>query len=266
MTIAWLEYATEMNAISRARVLQYQTSFFSFFINQGFLIRKALWKEIREYASSANGKILDFGCGSKPYETAFSVCESYTGVDVRQSGHNHENSRIDVLYDGKNLPFLNRTFDKVVCFEVFEHLENPTASLEEIARVLKIGGELFITTPFIYGEHEIPFDFQRWTNFGLERFIEKNNFKIVKVKKLNSNFGVIAQLFFDQFFSWRKVSRITYLSILRIPFITLANFIVMVLSLLRIRNQNLYSNLVCIAVLENVDPNLEPISPEREKF
>jgi SAM-dependent methyltransferase len=259
-----LEYTKEMNAKDRARVLQYQTSFPSFFINQGFFLRKALWKVIKEYAASANGKILDFGCGSKPYETAFSVCESYTGLDVTQSGHSHENSRIDILYDGRKLPFSNRTFDKVVCFEVFEHLEDPAASLEEIARVLKIGGELFITIPFMYGEHEIPFDFQRWTSFGLARLVEKHHFKIVKLEKLNTNFGVIAQMFFDEFFPRRKVSKINYISVLRIPLITLANFIVIMLSMLRIRNQNLYSNLVCIAVLENVDSNLKPLSLDRD--
>ena len=255
-----MEYAITVNIKSYARELQYQTTFLSFFVNQGYLIRKALWLEIREYASSANGNILDFGCGSKPYETAFSICESYTGLDVAQSGHNHANSRIDVLYDGKTLPFSNKTFDKVVCFEVFEHIKDPGASLEEVARVLKYGGELFISVPFIYGEHEIPFDFQRWTSFGLTRLLEKHNFRIVKMVKLNTNLGVIAQMFSDQLFLRRNARKSTKANFLKIPFIALANFIVIMTSMVPIRNRNLYSNLVCVAVLENLD------SPDKENI
>lgn len=242
-----------VNLKTYARELQYQTSFLSFFVNQGYLIRKALWKEISDYASFANGKILDFGCGSKPYETAFSICESYTGLDLEQSGHNHANSRIDVLYDGKVLPFSNQTFDKVVSFEVFEHIENPDESLEEIARVLKVDGELFISVPFIYGEHETPFDFQRWTSFGLVRLLEKHNFRVVRIVKLNPNLGVLAQFFSDQIFLRLNKQGSMKANFLKIPVITLANFFVLIASIIPSKNKSLFSNLVCIAVLDNLE-------------
>lgn len=262
----YLDYAWRVNLRSHARVLQYQTSFLSFFVNQGFLLRRALWKEIRQYAKSAEGKILDFGCGSKPYETAFSACDSYTGLDIAQSGHDHTNSRIDVLYDGKTLPFSDKTFDKIVCFEVFEHLQDPGASLVEVARVLRFGGELFITIPFIYGEHEVPFDFQRWTSFGIANLLQKHNFRIVKMKKLNPNFGVIAQLCFDQIFLKGKSQRLTNASIVKIPFITFANICIMMSSMIHLRNQNIYSNLVCIAVLENSHSSRESNSISLDIF
>lgn len=247
------EYAWRVKLKSYVRKLQYQTTFLSFFVNQGYLIRKVLWNEIRKYASSANGKILDFGCGSKPYEKAFSICESYTGLDIEISGHNHANSRIDILYDGKEIPFPNKTFDKVVCFEVFEHIPDPDNSLEEVSRVLKAGGELFISIPFMYGEHEIPFDFQRWTSFGLRNLVEKHNFRVVKLVKLNANLGIIAQLFFDQIFLKQNAQWLTKANILKVPFIPLANFIVLIFSMIPARNENLYSNLVCIAVKNNLD-------------
>jgi SAM-dependent methyltransferase len=229
-------------------------------VNQGFLIRRALWKEIRKYAKSAEGKILDFGCGSKPYETAFSACDSYTGLDIAQSGHDHTNSRIDVLYDGKTLPFSDHTFDKILCFEVFEHLQDPGASLEELARVLRFGGELFITIPFIYGEHEAPFDFQRWTSFGIVNLLRMHNFRVVKMEKLNPNFGVLTQLCFDEIFLRGNSQRSTIASIVKIPFITFANIFIMMSSMIHIRNQNIYSNLVCIAVLESSHSSSESSS------
>jgi len=249
-----------VNLKSHARVLQYQTSFLSFFINQGFLIRRALWKEIKQYAKNAEGKILDFGCGSKPYETAFSACDSYTGLDIAQSGHDHTNSRIDVLYDGKTLPFSDSTFDKIVCFEVFEHLPDPGASLIEMARVLRLGGELLVTIPFIYREHEVPFDFQRWTSFGIANLLQKHNFRIVKIKKINPNFGTIAQLCFDEIFLRGRSQRSVNASIFKIPLITFANIFIMLSSMIQIRNHNIYSNLVCIAVLENSHSSSESSS------
>lgn len=246
-----------MNLKSQFRVLQYQTSFISFFLNQGYLIRRALWKEIREYAKNANGKILDFGCGSKPYETAFSACDSYIGLDIAQSGHNHKNSRVDVFYDGKTFPFSDKTFDKIVSFEVFEHLVDPDASLRELARVMKDGGELFITIPFIYGEHEIPFDFQRWTSFGITSLLKKHHFRIVKIEKLNPNFGSIAQLCFDDIIPGGKSRFPTFSNAIKIPFIIIANIFIISLSMIPFRNQTIYSNLVCLAVLENSQFALE---------
>jgi SAM-dependent methyltransferase len=44
-------------------------------------------------------------------------------------------------------PFADATFDRVQCIEVIEHLMDPVTTLREINRVLKPGGELFISTP-----------------------------------------------------------------------------------------------------------------------
>lgn len=244
--------------LTQARVLQYQTSFLSFFVNQGYLIRKALWKEIKQYAKNADGKILDFGCGSKPYETAFSICNSYIGLDIAESGHDHSNSKIDVFYNGIVLPFPDDAFDKIVCFEVFEHLDNPEVSLEEMARVLRVGGELFITIPFIYGEHEIPYDFQRWTSFGITNLLQRHHFRVRKIQKLNPNFGLLAQIFFDEIFLKIKFPRLHHARFLSIPFIAFANIFICLSSIIPFRKRNIYSNLVCIAVLEDLISSNDP--------
>ncbi len=248
----------------RAHVLQHQTSFLSFFVNKGFIIRRALWKEIKLYAKNANGNILDFGCGSKPYETAFTNCDSYTGLDIEESGHNHSNSRIDVFYDGKNLPFSDDTFDKIVSFEVLEHLSDPDASVAEFARVLRFGGELFITIPFIYGEHEIPYDFQRWTSFGIINLLKKHHFRIISIQKLNPNFAALAQLYFDEILPKWKFKRFRYANFLNIPFITLANIVILTSSLIPFRKNNIYSNLVCIAVLGDEISSNQSATLERD--
>ena len=71
-----------------------------------FFIRKGLLKGIAQHAEKIQGKLLDFGCGSKPYQSLFQVDE-YIGVDYENSGHTHINEQIDVFYDGKHLPFEN---------------------------------------------------------------------------------------------------------------------------------------------------------------
>ena len=106
------------------------------------------------------------GCGSKPYENLFVHADKYIGCDVEVSGHNHSDSKIDYFFDGKKLPFSDGTFDAVVSFEVFEHVFNLPEILTEINRVTKEKGTLLISIPFAYGEHEIPYDFARYTSFG----------------------------------------------------------------------------------------------------
>ena len=70
----------------------------------GYILRKKLLLAINKYSHFMQGKMMDFGCGSKPYKSLFNVNE-YVGVDFQGQGHSHENEQIDVFYDGVLLPF-----------------------------------------------------------------------------------------------------------------------------------------------------------------
>ena len=73
-------------------------------INPFFIIRRGLINGVREISSHMNqGKLLDVGCGSKPYEKLFNVM-AYIGIDIEISGHNHSSSKVDKFYDGKKIP------------------------------------------------------------------------------------------------------------------------------------------------------------------
>ena len=100
--------------------------------------------------------VLDFGCGSKPYESLFKNANSYIGIDLEASGHSHQDSKVDVFYDGKTIPFPDEHFDAVVCFEVLEHVFNIKEIIQELNRVLKPNGKLLISVPFAWDEHEVP--------------------------------------------------------------------------------------------------------------
>jgi SAM-dependent methyltransferase len=158
-----------------------------------YLIRKRLLQHIQMFAPQLKGKLLDFGCGQKPYKTLFEVDE-YIGVDYENPGHAHENETIDVFYDGKKLPFSDEQFDSIFSSEVFEHIFNLPEIIKEINRVLKIGGNILITCPFAYCEHEVPNDYARYSSFAIKHLFLQNGFEITEQKKTGNSFETLTQL------------------------------------------------------------------------
>lgn len=166
----------------------------SIIINPFYIIRNGLYKTILNFAPNICGDILDFGCGSKPYESLFKNAKNYIGVDIAVSGHNHNESKVDYFWDGKNLPFANDTFDNVICFEVFEHIFNIEEVLNEINRVIKPSGGLLISIPFSWHEHEIPYDFARYTSFGITHILNKGNFEVIRLRKTTTYILAVFQM------------------------------------------------------------------------
>jgi ubiquinone/menaquinone biosynthesis C-methylase UbiE len=152
-----------------------------------FLLRSSLLKGIRRQAGEMKGRMMDFGCGTKPYKPLFTGVTEYVGVDFQGEGHSHDNEQIDVFYDGKTLPFPDASFDCVLATEVFEHIFNLEEVLREIHRVLKPGGRMIVTTPFAFQEHEMPNDFARYSSIGLQSLLERNGFTVLSLEK-TSNF------------------------------------------------------------------------------
>jgi SAM-dependent methyltransferase len=161
----------------------FQPSFLSAILRPVFIIRRGLFNAIREFAPAIKGDVLDFGCGSKPYESLFREARSYIGVDLETAGHDHRDSKVDVFYNGKVLPFADGQFDAVVSFEVFEHVFNLREVLAEIHRVTSDSGHLLLSIPFAWEEHEIPFDFARYTSFGISHLLDEAGYEVVQLKK-----------------------------------------------------------------------------------
>ena len=171
----------------------FNPTYMGILVNPYFIIRYNLFKGIRKFSKSfISGKLLDFGCGSKPYKSFFKVDE-YIGLDTYNSGHSHENENIDVLYDGKKIPFDDNTFDYIFSSEVLEHVFNINDTMLELNRVLKTNGKMLITLPFIWGEHEQPHDFARYTSFGLKSILEKNGFEILQQVKTTTFIETVFQ-------------------------------------------------------------------------
>lgn len=216
-----------------------------FFFNPFFILRRGLYKAVKKNAPSLTGKLLDFGCGSKPYRNLFAV-EEYIGVDIEVSGHNHENESIDVYYDGEVIPFNDNHFDSVLCSEVFEHVFELDKTLMEIHRVCKPQAHLLITVPFAWDEHEIPYDFARYSSFGIKYLLEKHGFEVISLTKTTNYVQTIFQMW--NAYVYQHILRILPIQLLLTPIlIAPVTLIGIVLSKILPQNQNYYHNNVVLA-------------------
>lgn len=169
---------------------------YSVLINPYFINRYQLFRAITTFAKSttATTKILDVGCGIKPYRHLFPAAE-YVGIDIAGGGHADQAKTVDAFYDGHHIPFPDGSFDALICTQVLEHADDPDQLVRECSRVLKPGGTAFFSMPFTYPEHEIPYDFRRFTRFEHERLYKKHGFANINIQATTGFCGTFGQLF-----------------------------------------------------------------------
>jgi SAM-dependent methyltransferase len=180
---------------AKARRESFHPTWLSAIVSPDYIIRRGLFLAVSQLAPSVSGRILDFGCGSRPYESLFLNAAEYVGVDLQATGHDHIDSKVDVFYDGKTLPFRDADFDAVVSFEVFEHVFNLPEVLREIHRVTKESGHLLISIPFAWNEHEVPYDYARYTSFGISDLLRKNGYDVIDLRKTTTYLLATGQIF-----------------------------------------------------------------------
>lgn len=158
-------------------------------INPFFFARRSLYKSIMAHSTKIKGRLLDVGCGNKPYKDLFTVSE-YIGLEIASAQH----SQADCFYNGKRFQFGNDAFDSIICNQVVEHVFNPDEFFEELRRVLKPGGYLLLTVPFVWDEHEQPNDYARYSSYGISFMLEKHGFKLEYSQKTLNDIRVFFQL------------------------------------------------------------------------
>ena len=102
--------------------------------------------------------------------------------------------RPHILADVASMPVKSNSVDCVKCTELLEHVEYPEDVLEEISRVLKPGGALILSVPFLSGIHADPYDFQRFTEEKLRRILDRAHLNIITLKKQGLYFSVIGDM------------------------------------------------------------------------
>jgi len=146
-------------------------------LNFKYLATYKLYSDLRDVLGDRSGSVLDFGCGTKPYKEWFAGTERYVGVDMYEDPH------VDIVVKEGNIPIKDEEgdFDYVLATQVFEHTET-LGYLKDLHRLLKPGGEIIITMPFIYHVHEER-DFRRLTTQGAQQMLRDYGFETVEVRK-----------------------------------------------------------------------------------
>jgi SAM-dependent methyltransferase len=138
-----------------------------------WVVRDGLARWLRGQAEQLSAgppvRILDVGCGVKPYFPFFApVASEYVGVDVV------ENPAAELLGPVEALPVEDASFDVVLCTQVLEHCDEPDQAVQELRRVTRPGGRVLASTHGVQVYHPSPQDHWRWTHTGLRRLFEKN--------------------------------------------------------------------------------------------
>ena len=193
------------------------------------LSRKGIYPFLnREFEKiESNKKVLTIGAGGEvnkllkkhSIENSFNV----TSFDIS------ENMRPDILGDICTYDFEENKYDYIVIAEVLEHLHSPHLAIDKIGHVLNSNGKVILTVPFIFPIHERPYDYYRYTKYGLG-FLFKD-FCNVKIKERNSWIEAInalhVRLVMDQNITSRLFAPFfIILAFLNLPFVLILSKII----------------------------------------
>ena len=134
-------------------------------------VRAALAAWLQEQAATGSGayRVLDVGCGPKPYYPFFAGRASeYVGVDIV------DNPVAELRGSVEALPVADASFDLVLCTQVLEHCDDPAQAVRELRRVTAPGGRVLASTHGVQIYHPSPHDYWRWTHTGLRRLFDQS--------------------------------------------------------------------------------------------
>jgi SAM-dependent methyltransferase len=136
--------------------------------------------------------VLDAGAGTQPYRDLFAHA-TYESCDFEAVAKSYAPSTY--VCDLRAIPVADARFDRVILNQVLEHLPDPIAVLTELNRVLKPGGKIICTCPLFYEEHEQPYDFYRYTQFGLRHLFGATGFEVENLDWMEGYFGTVGYQF-----------------------------------------------------------------------
>ncbi len=162
---------------------------------QNILVNLLHDRQLRDFAKIyLSGRLIDVGCGNKPYQTMVSpYVSSHVGLDHAET--RHELAKVDIVGTAYEIPVADGYFDSALCTSVLEHLEEPELAIRECYRVLRSGGMAIYSVPFIWHLHEEPRDFYRFSKYGLKYLFEKAGFEIAEIKAISGFWGTFGQMF-----------------------------------------------------------------------
>jgi len=155
--------------------------------DKGTAWRRANWRFIQAIAASfpARADVLDVGAGRGDFRQIFTH-HSYIGSDI------YPYPEIDLAVDLIEInPFKERSFDLVVLANVIEHVYEYRKLISRCACLLKPGGQLLITVPFLLKLHQEPVDYHRYTHYALFQLAEENQLSVARFEAYTNPFALL---------------------------------------------------------------------------
>ena len=152
---------------------------------------------LKKVKLALQGIVLDIGCADCYLKKYLLKNTNYIGLDYLKTTTEMYHTTPTIYGDAHRLPIQNNSIDSIALLDVLEHLRKPDACIQELQRTLKPNGKLCIQVPFLYPIHDAPYDFQRWTYYGLVEILEKNNFDIQEIYpqgKISETFSLLASI------------------------------------------------------------------------
>lgn len=154
------------------------------------LTYQSLIADLEEHLATLEGRVIDVGCGVQPYRRFLGPqVTEHVGVDRLGAF-----AQPDLEGDALHLPVPDGSFDAALSTQVLEHVPEPQLAMQELARVLRPGGTLILTCPGTWPHHEEPYDFYRYTRYGLEHLLKQSGFRIVELKAQGGTWATIGQM------------------------------------------------------------------------
>jgi len=157
-------------------------------------VRRSILTALTRELPRFHGTLLDVGAGYAPYRPLVLAPPSrvtrYIALDLSDNIYQPP----DLKWDGSRIPLRTGAVDCALATEVFEHVPEPENMMRECLRVLKPGGLLFFTVPFLWPLHTVPYDEYRYTPFALGRHLQAAGFCEVRVSALGGWDASLAQM------------------------------------------------------------------------
>jgi SAM-dependent methyltransferase len=162
------------------------------FLQAAPLERTSIYRFVEEQARmlAPGARVLDVGAGEAPYRELFQD-QDYITLDRRDTPHSGE---VDLYGEADSIPAQEGSFDAILCTQVLEHVPAPLGALCEFLRVLHPGGAIIATVPFAWEEHESPYDYYRYTRYGIEHLASSAGFEEIEITPRTDCFTTLAQL------------------------------------------------------------------------